>query len=157
MRDAHRLPMSRHIAVWTLVASLGFAAGCGGDEAPASKETATAAEVAETKPGADGAEKAGAEKDKDDRPSKSRATKDRPSKASTAGDGAKPAATGDKIGIAACDDYLKTVHECGNKSQIDVVEKSLAAKWREALADGKPESEVQPLCEKAASLFKCRK
>lgn len=156
MRDAHRRPL----AVWTLVASLGFAAGCGGEEPTASTAAAADTQAAGAKPteaGATPTEKTGDKTEKaGDKPEK-RSSKDRPSKSGASGDDTTPASSGGKIGIAACDDYLKTVQECGNKAQIDMVERTLAKKWREALADGKSESDVQPLCEKAAGLFKCRK
>lgn len=159
MRDAHRLPLGRHMAAWTLVASLGFAAGCGGDEASASKESATPTEAAGVKTEGATETQGGAEKtDKGDKPSRSRSSKEKPSKSDIAkSDETKPAAAGDKIGIAACDDYLKVVRDCGDKKVIEVAEERLAKKWREMLADGKSESDVQPLCEKAAGLFKCKK
>lgn len=164
MRDAHRLPLGRYMAAWTLAASIGFAAGCGGDEASASKESATPAEGAktegatETQGGAENTDKADGKAGQGDKPSKSRSSKDKSSKSDSAkSDDTKPAATGDKIGIAACDDYLKTVHDCGDKKVIEMAEDRLAKKWREMLANGKSESDVAPLCEKAAGLFKCKK
>lgn len=157
-------------SVWTLVAPVALvaacvAAGCGGSDESASKESASSAEAA-TATGSksdERSEKAGAS-DKADKPEKSdkpKRSRDRTTKSSAAGDDAKsddvPASSGDKFGIAACDDYVKTVYDCGNKSQIDMAEKVVIKKWREALADGKSASDVEPMCTKAAGLFKCLK
>lgn len=158
-------------SVCTLVVSSALVAGClavgcGGDDA-ASKESATSAEPSKAptdNAGEDKSDKTAAsdradKSDRSDKSDKPKRTRDKSSKAS--GDDAKsgdvPASSGDKFGIAACDDYVKTVYDCGNKSQIDVAEKMVIKKWREALADGKSASDVEPMCTKAAGLFKCLK
>ena len=64
-------------------------------------------------------------------------------------------AGGDKLGIAACDDFAAKVSACGDARTTELVGKVVDG-WRKSIADGKAD-EVTKKCEERLATFKCPK
>ncbi|MCC6523295.1 MAG: hypothetical protein IT373_11580 [Polyangiaceae bacterium] len=60
---------------------------------------------------------------------------------------------GDKLGVAACDDFAAKVSACGDAKTTELVGKVMDG-WRKSIADGK-QAEVEKKCEERLATFKC--
>lgn len=124
------------------VALAGVLAGCGGAPADAKKD--------EAKPEAKKDEAKPADKKDDAKPVEKKP--DEPKKDETKP--ADPPASGGEWGVAACDNYMKTVSDCKTFKQDSPVFKTITDKWKKLKDEGKTE-DLEKGCSKAAELFKC--
>lgn len=130
------------VAGWTLV---GVLAGCGGG-------TEAKTEVKTDKPEVKVPAKPEDKKPADDKkPDEAKPDDKKPDEAKPAD---TPAAAGGEWGIAACDNYMKTVSECKTFKMDSPVFKGITDKWKKLKDEGKTE-DLEKGCSKAAELFKC--
>jgi hypothetical protein len=126
------------VAGWTLV---GVLAGCGGGTEAKKDEAKPEAKKDEAKP----EDKKPAEAKPEVKPEDKKPDEAKPADA--------PAAGGE-WGVAACDNYMKTVSDCKTFKMDSPVFKGITDKWKKLKDEGKTE-DLEKGCSKAAELFKC--
>lgn len=132
------------VAGWTLA---GVLAGCGGGTEAKTEKTDKPEVKVPAKP--DDKKPADA-KPEDAKPADAKPEDKKPEDAKPA----DAAAAGGEWGIAACDNYMKTVGECKTFKMDSPVFKGITDKWKKLKDEGKTE-DLEKGCSKAAELFKC--